>query len=56
MSNAARTARKPHIPGTANMILHVYDYIFAFGVIFAFFDAWNIGTSTLEHMKPRLIA
>jgi hypothetical protein len=25
------------------MILHAYDYIFAIGVIFAFFDAWNIG-------------
>lgn len=22
---------------------HEFDYIFAFGVIFAFLDAWNIG-------------
>lgn len=23
--------------------LHQFDYIFAFGLIFAFLDAWNIG-------------
>jgi hypothetical protein len=27
------------------MPVHQYDYIFAIGTIFAFLDAWNIGTS-----------
>lgn len=27
------------------MALHQYDYILAVGFIFAFLDAWNIGTS-----------
>jgi len=27
------------------MFLYVYNYIFALGLIFAFFDAWNIGKS-----------
>jgi sodium-dependent phosphate transporter len=26
------------------MALHQYDYILAAGFIFAFLDAWNIGT------------
>lgn len=32
-------------------ILHQYDYIFAVTTIFAFLDAWNIGTlfHTLFH-------
>jgi len=28
-------------------ILHQYDYIFALTTVFAFLDAWNIGTSKL---------
>jgi solute carrier family 20 (sodium-dependent phosphate transporter) len=28
-------------------ILHEYDWIFAFGTIFAFLDAWNIGMSAI---------
>lgn len=28
------------------MPLHQYDYIFALGTIFAFLDAWNIGTTS----------
>lgn len=27
------------------MVFVQYDYLFAVGVIFAFLDAWNIGTS-----------
>ena len=29
--------------------LHQYDYIFAFGVIFAFLDAWNIGANDVAN-------
>lgn len=28
------------------MVLHQYDYLFAIGTIFAFLDAFNIGTNT----------
>ncbi|KIW89893.1 uncharacterized protein Z519_09322 [Cladophialophora bantiana CBS 173.52] len=31
------------------MILHAYDYIFALGVMFAFFDAWNIGANDVAN-------
>lgn len=40
------------------MALHQYDYIFALGTIFAFLDAWNIGTSnpdSLPRPNPRAL-
>jgi len=37
------------------MYLHEYDYIFAFGIIFAFFDAWNIGTrASIEYFSSNV--
>ncbi len=30
-------------------VLHQFDYIFAFGVIFAFLDAWNIGANDVAN-------
>jgi solute carrier family 20 (sodium-dependent phosphate transporter) len=29
--------------------LHQYDYIFAMGMLFAFLDAWNIGTNDVAN-------
>lgn len=29
--------------------LHQYDYLFAFGIIFAFLDAWNIGANDVAN-------
>ena len=31
------------------MALHDFDYIFAFGLIFAFLDAWNIGANDVAN-------
>jgi sodium-dependent phosphate transporter len=31
------------------MYLHQFDYIFAFGLIFAFLDAWNIGANDVAN-------
>jgi sodium-dependent phosphate transporter len=31
------------------MALHQFDYIFAFGLIFAFLDAWNIGANDVAN-------
>jgi hypothetical protein len=31
--------------------LHQYDYLFAIGTIFAFGDAWGIGTSTCSPVQ-----
>jgi hypothetical protein len=31
-------------------VLHQYDYIFAVTTIFAFLDAWNIGTHCLSRL------
>jgi sodium-dependent phosphate transporter len=30
-------------------VLHQFDYIFAFGIIFAFLDAWNIGANDVAN-------
>lgn len=40
------------VPSTATMVqraLPEYDYIFAFGLIFAFLDAWNIGANDVAN-------
>ena len=34
---------------------HEFDYIFAFGVIFAFLDAWNIGKHSVFFIKCRAL-
>lgn len=31
------------------VVLHQYDYLLAFGTIFAFFDAWGIGKSACSN-------
>jgi solute carrier family 20 (sodium-dependent phosphate transporter) len=31
------------------MVLHEYDYLFAFGIIFAFLDAYNIGANDVAN-------
>ncbi|KAF8847702.1 hypothetical protein BDZ45DRAFT_681712 [Acephala macrosclerotiorum] len=34
---------------TTIMYLHQYDYLFVIGTIFAFLDAWNIGTNDVAN-------
>jgi hypothetical protein len=43
-----RTVNRDHITTLLVMaVLTQYDYLFAIGTIFAFLDAWNIGSSCL---------
>jgi phosphate/sulfate permease len=36
--------------------LHQYDYLFAFGTIFAFLDAWNIGANDVANSWATSVA
>ena len=40
---------------TVKMVMHQFDYIFATGTIFAFLDAWNIGTPSLPPTHVRTV-
>ncbi|KAL2755363.1 hypothetical protein ACRALDRAFT_1051209 [Sodiomyces alcalophilus JCM 7366] len=37
-------------------VLHQYDYLFAFGTIFAFLDAWNIGANDVANSWANAVA
>jgi sodium-dependent phosphate transporter len=40
---------KPDKSAATMAALHQYDYLFAFGLIFAFLDAWNIGANDVAN-------
>ncbi|ROT35085.1 phosphate-repressible phosphate permease [Sodiomyces alkalinus F11] len=37
-------------------VMHQYDYLFAFGTIFAFLDAWNIGANDVANSWANAVA